>query len=619
MTVSLNKSGACNGKTTPFLNRIRFVVCTALVAIWTGVALGQTPFEEDASILPNGIFEKTITPAPLGGISTLSQPDTVDQDRDNTANVASDPDYSNAQEPMVRTGELAAMDSAAIGVLNIADGGFAPSLWEGISRARVEKLLPGLPVATPSPVINSLVRRLLLSRAEVPDGPSSVPSFLALRVERLMAAGWPADVVRLVGRSATSSDNPAVARARSNALFLSGDLPAVCATAEIMIRDSDDPYWLQAVTLCRAKAGDTAGAALAVELVHELGEADPDFIALSAALLGGSKKAPPELSNLNALQFEMLRAMGVEIPPELEATATPAILHAMAHDQAIDLDRRLAIANQAAMIGAVSGEDLGRIYSNVAFAPDDIPQALNRAKTNPGPRSRALLFQLASGDQEAEDTRLQALQTLWRSADKEGVLRAEAAATLGICQRLIPRKEFSWLAADAVRALLAAGDLDQAMRWYATLSDETKVRMWPLLAVANATGIVLPPTQALNPWLKTLADLTDIQKQDRTARVFSLLEALGLSVTDELWQAAVSDRADKIETPDLAVLALLDRARGAARVGEVVIFVLKALAPAGPANTHPLVLARVIRSLTEVGLEDDARRIAVEALLGAGF
>jgi len=623
MIVSRNRTGNCGIFSSPSRKRNWLVFGIAFFFFWSDAVRAQTPTEETVQILPGEAFDSATSPAPPGGISgpagfergksAPGKPDPVEVGAEEFIT-----GVNGVTEPTVSTGELAAIDTAAVGTLDPADGGFPPSMWRGTPRARVEKLLPGVPVATPSPIMNNLVRRLLLSRVEVPEGPSSVQSLLALRVERLMSAGRPIDVVQLIGRSAAASDNPAVARARTDALILSGDLPAACAAAEIMVRDSDDPYWLKAATLCRAKAGDIAGAALAVELFHEQGEADPDFVSLSAALLGGNTDVQAKISQLNALRFGMLRALEIGVSPEQEASAPPAILQALAIDQTLDLDRRLALANRAGRIGALTGDELGRIYGGVAFAPDDVPQAIDRAKTEPGPRSSALLFQLAVGGQD-KDQRLQALQTLWRVADKAGTHQIVAAASSKLSKDLEPQAELSWFAADAVRALLAAGDLVQAMSWYEVLSDEAQIRMWPLLAAADANGVVPLPADAAYLWLKTLADLTDDQKRGHAARVFTLIEALGRPVSGDLWQEALRDHTESAEFPGLALLPLLDRAQAQGRLGEAIIYSLKALAPAGPAKSHPMVLAPVIRALTGAGLDEDARRVAVEALLGTGL
>jgi hypothetical protein len=592
MTVFQDRGDRCTGVGLTDLRRAAF----AGLASFAALLIQPAGAEEIVPILPAEALEKTVVQS-----APIDSPKPLD-----------------ANDPQVETGLLKAMDPAAVGVLDPSEGGFPPDLWSGTPRAVVERLLPGLPVASASPVMRNLARRLLLSRAAVPMGAATVPSLLAQRVERLMAAGRPDQVVRLVGRATAIVDDAAVARARADALILTGDLPAACTAAETMVRDSDDPYWLKAVTLCRAKAGDVAGAALAVELFHEQSAPDPEFSKLSLALIGGAKDQAPVFADLDALRFETLRTLKTPWPTGLADIATPTVLRALASDSALDLDLRLVLAERAADIGALTGAELGRIYSGVAFAPDDVPKALDQAKTTPGPRSNALLYQRAKSA-SAEEDRLQAMQALWRLAEKAGTGRYIGKVLAEVTHEIEPRDELAWIGADMVRAALAAGEQDQALKWQRILSEDAQTKLWPLLAAANAEAGGEIAAQAVDRWLKTLADLTEPQRRERAILVFVLMEALGVTVDDALWQDAFSDQPISATLPNATVLELLDRTQAREQVGATVIYALMALAPEGPANAHSLVLARVIKAFRAVGLHTDARGIAIEALFGRGL
>jgi hypothetical protein len=64
-------------------------------------------------------------------------------------------------------------------------------------------------------------------------------------------------------------------------------------------------------------------------------------------------------------------------------------------------------------------------------------------------------------------------------------------------------------------------------------------------------------------------------------------------------------------------LSSLTRAVQQRRVGEVVLNALVALGNAGPARSSTQVVARVVDGLSAIGMRDEARAIATEALLGA--
>jgi hypothetical protein len=107
----------------------------------------------------------------------------------------------------------------------------------------------------------------------------------------------------------------------------------------------------------------------------------------------------------------------------------------------------------------------------------------------------------------------------------------------------------------------------------------------------------------------------------RATIVFSSLDALGMPVEPRLWRQVLAGAtpAPAAALPPTPLLVGLDRAGAAKRRGEAVLYALAALGEAGPAGAHPLTLSTALQSLKSVGLEAEARRMAVEAALAAGL
>ena len=70
--------------------------------------------------------------------------------------------------------------------------------------------------------------------------------------------------------------------------------------------------------------------------------------------------------------------------------------------------------------------------------------------------------------------------------------------------------------------------------------------------------------------------------------------------------------------PQPALWRSLDIASKNLRVGETILLSLLALGQSGPALANPTVLHKVIMSLRNIGLEREARAIAVEEAVAAG-
>ena len=70
----------------------------------------------------------------------------------------------------VNVEELKTIAPDSLGTLNAEQGGFGINMWKNVSRSKVERLLPKLPVGSTSRAMRDLMRRLLLSSAKAPEG-----------------------------------------------------------------------------------------------------------------------------------------------------------------------------------------------------------------------------------------------------------------------------------------------------------------------------------------------------------------------------------------------------------------------------------------------------------------
>ena len=67
------------------------------------------------------------------------------------------------------------------------------------------------------------------------------------------------------------------------------------------------------------------------------------------------------------------------------------------------------------------------------------------------------------------------------------------------------------------------------------------------------------------------------------------------------------------------MLRLLSHAATDKRVGESVLLSLVMIGEGGPAQAHPIALSSTLSALGAIGLEREARALAIEAALAAGL
>jgi len=163
-----------------------------------------------------------------------------------------------------------------------------------------------------------------------------------------------------------------------------------------------------------------------------------------------------------------------------------------------------------------------------------------------------------------------------------------------------------------MRALYAAGRPDAAAAWLAVADPGATATLTALGQLASGAPLAVAPFDAAIPGLA-----------ERDARQAALLVALanGLGVP----AGASADWSGLIDKPHEGTwpssTLWIDQRRAAAtkRVGETVLMTLL-LARAGERlSLEPVVLADAVAGLVAVGLESEARALALEAALTAGI
>jgi len=531
-------------------------------------------------------------------------------------------------QPTVEVSPLQAVNPESAGVLDQSHGGFGVDMWAGASRAMVVRLLPQLPVGAPSPVMHDLMRRLLLSIATAPAGKPTGASLIALRVERLAAMGDAEGVSQLLDAAPIPQNDEGLSRTRVNSLFLSGDTKGACDRVNDLIHDYAAPFWQKAFAFCQILADQKDKARLSISLLRDSESAkDPAFFAIARVLLGDTTESVGTISAPSPLEIAMLRSARQPLPPDVAASADPAVLQAIADYPEADEKVRLAAAERAEAAGVLPASELAKVYSEVSFKPEELANALSVAEKDGGARGRALLYQ-AAVQQGVPTARAEVLQAAWKLARKAGVYATSARVNAPLLASMTPSAELMWFAADAGRALFVAGEKDQAFSWYDFTADaaprdadarKARAALWPVAVLSDTGNHLTFDTETVQKWIATEKDLNEDGWQDRAALVLGLLDALGLPVAPGNWDPLVTTARSESQVPGVALWTALRQAGDDNRIGATVLFAMLALGENGPGAASPIVANAAVAGLGAVGLTDDARKLALEAAVGAGL
>ena len=550
-----------------------------------------------------------------------------------------------ANDAPIDVGNLGAPDTSQVGLIGQGEGGLSPAMWEGTSAETAANLLASDPRATRSPALQGLARRLLLSEAKPPAG--QLPegqSFLSLRLKRLLALGDFDSVLQLSNPVAPTAQNDSELRVRAETYLLRNDEASACGLAGRMRRVVTDPYWAKLGAFCDVRAGNVPAAELAVGLLRSQGYEDPAFYALydwlvippgkqkpvapakhakgkKTAKAKATKPEPPRVppkGDGTVLSFAMLRAAKLPLPEE--AVSKPATLHALALDEKnVAPEQRLAAATDAAAFGVLSPPALHDLYGSETLSPAAAADPVGSSAGLPSSQALAVAVRAVEQAQTPAD-QIHAARAGYQAALSRGYGPLFAKLVQPALAKLVPDPALSAEIPGLVEILLAAGSSDLAYSWFGLIDerqDPTDADPRQLDHLSNLLRIAAPSERLI--WtpqiIKRQLDRAALQGSAAMAqRAFEvrILEALGYQIPPDV--------AAELPPPPPVMgerLPAFQDAVAGHRTAEAALLAYQVLGSEGPAAAPAGVVIALVRGFTQLGLEQDARAIGVEAALAS--
>jgi hypothetical protein len=561
-------------------------------------------------------------PMPLGPSAQHPQPAQLPQDEPTPTflKVVPSPLLEPAKPPVAGgrfdMEELKAPDIEAVGVLDDKQGGLGAGLWHGSPAMLVRRLLPQLPAAPASRALRSLERRLLLTAAAAPEGGKGLlPPLLELRAERLFALGEVEGLASLLKAAPGALTSPGLSRLKIDTFLLAGDAKAACA--EAAASGSSDP---RMQVFCMLTAGKTLEANMAIDLMRERKDADHAFIAAAEAMAGTPPAKVDRLPHPTPLHLAAFKAAKMALPADAAASAPPALLRAMIDSPGLAVETRLLAAERAEALGALDTDSLRKFYGAVTFTPAEQQAAL--AQSDKTPRGRVLLLRGAGGE-PTPSIRAELISRILAASAERGAFSATARLYAPVMAELKAAPELAPFAPMLARAFHAAGRPEAANAWMALAkSDPATAKaaddLWPLTRLSRGGAGEPGSPETYAAWLSA-RELPADQAERRAVLALEMLQAVGEKVPTAEW-LAVPQGPSPVATPGPkpALKAMLRTAAEGLRTGETVLLALVILGETGMDKADPDTLNRVVAFLRMIGLEREARELAVEAALANG-
>ena len=529
-----------------------------------------------------------------------------------------------------------------IGNLGKKDGGLGLEMWKGTDSTFALTILKLLPVNAPSPAMRNLAKRLLLSDAFQPSkkeekglqaiSPSGKPiisedqeaTFLPLRFAKLASLGAKNELIELGNLVPTEDMLGVLAKEAIYARLLSGETNKVCDEVIELAKRTNESYWRKALIVCQLILGNRDDALLSLELLLAELDSEDKFSKLIYTLADETNQIE---FDKNSIYFKILIAVlpGKQLDKH-RLNLDPSGLSVVAKNNNLSWKIRMLAAEKAVLAGSLSSIYLGELATQFKFEENIFSRAASESKSMEGFMARALLLKAAALNTSFIE-RARFLRLLLDSADSDEIFQVYASVIMPILLTIKPRQDLIWFASSATRASIAGGNYILASEWLAVLAKTldldyeasgSLLRLLPLIAIA---GQPLPKPfseeQATDVWSGLSDNFSREDKEKRASRLLVLLSAMGIEPRAGAWKNVISSK-NIFEMENIPATALryqlLDAAKNN-RIAEVVSISLIMLGSEGPSKSGLVALNAVIRALREIGLEADARAIAIEAAI----
>ncbi len=595
-------------------NRLGWLTLSLSVGAAALIAIPVVGQDRPESILPPGFGDAPATPprradpepvtakpAPAAPSPTLAAGAAPAEAVDADPATARDENAPTSIAELIDLPPQARRPTNRVGLLSARDGDMGPAAFSGVNGPYLTKLMRHIDAPLASRWASIVLRRALLSRAQTPANVSDA-DWAAERAWLLVRMGEATSARDLVQAVDIDRYTPALYAFGMQAALASADPAALCPMVNGVDRGNRDTSWTLARAICSAFSGDNSLSTAQLDRARSRrGDNSPDVL-LAEKVVGAAQDTRravtinwDDIQRLDVWRYGMATATGLAIPDRLIQSVDGRVRLWRAQAPMLPYTARLTDAERAAASGIFSIAALVDFYA-AAFAEQDPADQGNR------------LFDLLRDSYAAsdDDGRVSAMSRFW-SQDLLGEWQGYAryVATARAAARIAPSDDLADQAAPLMVSMFSAGLDRYALRWAPMAQDDVS---WGLLAVGSPRpqgGV----TQA------RIADFGAASSGDgdlRAQMLFAGLAALGRIPVGDV--ASMAENFDVPLTKQTKWSAALDTAVRLRSPGAVAVLCAVGLQANRWSDIPPDHLFRIVSALRRVGLEPEARMIAVEAI-----
>lgn len=511
--------------------------------------------------------------------------------------------HAQALPAPIETQALRELDAWSVSALSREQGALPSSLWNHSDPEVLALVLDRLPAVYESPAMQALARRVLFSGGEAPRGDASAAA--RERFEALGKMGAADELAIMAAGSGPALGDAQIAQYAAQAELARGRRAEACARGRnANAGDTPPPFLLRLRAYCAAVTGDRAAADLALEFARAANAEDAWYTGAAAAAGGAPGARPPAARYDNSLSAQLSIAANLRPGPNPLNNASTLALVALARNDNAPQPQRAQAAALAFRRGAINAQETRTI---LAATPAEITSALPPIVTA---LRRVQAASAAPGSLDAATAIAEVLRQSSSPADFNAAARFFANEIAAL--QTAPNAGAAVLFA---RAAIAGDDRQAAQRLVqsARQAGADEATLAPLDAALAALNGVHGDQGAVA--LQRRIDAGGAAHTRAAARDVAILAALGAPVSGGVQRFVLTNAPQGGARADAGALVALDAAAERGSIGEGALLAVLAAGEGGPARLDADSVAQIIHALRALRLEDDARRIAAEAIL----
>jgi len=467
----------------------------------------------------------------------------------------------------------------------------------------LETLMRRLNTPIASRWMEIFLRRALASPTDTPAHVNGA-DFAAERAWLLLRMGESVVARALVEQVDRQDFTPKLLQIAMQTALANGDPGELCSLTGLA--DTMAPgqaAWVVAKPICAGLAGYPQQADALMKDAQRHHIANGIDFRLAQKVMGAGMRGDQSVTiewtgvvQLDAWRYGLATATGVTIPDDLMKTVGPQVAYWRALSPMLDPRARAVFAERAAARGVLSSAALVDLYA-----------AIDRGDYA-GTVEDGTARDLRTAYEADQAGRLSAIRKLWDAAGNPQARYARDVLTARAATGIVPADKVNGVD-ELVASLLSAGFDRAAMRWQDHVKRGSEASVLLALADPAAAGPV--------PY-----SLFDAFRDDDSSpgKIKSRMLAAALAGLGRLSPSNSASAAKAVGVQlgeENAWTRALDRAVRARQPGTVVLLSAVGMQTLGWDGVPPEALYRIVAALNAVGLNDEARMIAAEAVARA--